>query len=90
MLGGRRADGALVFTCNGRGTRHVPRARPRRKRADRPHWPAAHRQGSSPPARSGPVGGRNFLHGFTASLALFSDPQDPPAHMGENGASQLP
>jgi small ligand-binding sensory domain FIST len=38
----------------------------------------------------GPVGGRNFLHGFTASLALFSDPQDPPAHMGENGASQLP
>jgi small ligand-binding sensory domain FIST len=21
----------------------------------------------------GPVGGRNFLHGFTASLALFSE-----------------
>jgi small ligand-binding sensory domain FIST len=22
----------------------------------------------------GPVGGRNFLHGFTASIALFDEP----------------
>jgi small ligand-binding sensory domain FIST len=24
----------------------------------------------------GPVGGRNFLHGYTASVALFSRPDD--------------
>ncbi len=24
----------------------------------------------------GPVGGKNFVHGFTASIALFSEPQD--------------
>jgi small ligand-binding sensory domain FIST len=26
----------------------------------------------------GPVGGRNFLHGYTASVALFSQPDDAP------------
>ena len=31
-------------------------------------WPA-----SSPPGSSGPVGGRNFVHGFTASVALLRD-----------------
>ena len=89
MLGGRRADGALVFTCNGRGTRMFPEP-------DHDVSVLTDLIGPLPTAgffaagEMGPVGGRNFLHGFTASLALFSDPQDPPAHMGENGASQLP
>ncbi|MEX0710807.1 MAG: FIST N-terminal domain-containing protein [Pirellulales bacterium] len=61
---------ALLFTCNGRGTRLF----------DQPHHDAsvvADVLGKIPLAgffaqgEMGPVGGRNFLHGFTASTALF-------------------
>lgn len=64
------AQGALVFTCNGRGTRLF----------DAPHHDArviGEQCGEIPLAgffaqgEIGPVGGRNFLHGFTASVALF-------------------
>ena len=71
LLSGRRADGALVFTCNGRG-RHLF------KTPDHDAGVLAERVGS--PAAGffaagefGPVGGRNFVHGFTASIALFRD-----------------
>ena len=68
----RNADwgGALMFTCNGRGTRLF----------SEPHHDAdAVRQtlGEVPLAGFfaagglGPVCGRNFVHGFTASIALF-------------------
>lgn len=71
LLHGRRADGALLFTCNGRGQHlfGVP---------DHDSGVVAELLGSVPVAGAfcagelGPVGGRNFLHGFTASLALFS------------------
>jgi small ligand-binding sensory domain FIST len=62
--------GALLFTCNGRGTRLFPE----------PHHDAlAIREllGEIPVAglfaagELGPVGGKNFMHGFTASIALF-------------------
>ena len=62
--------GALVFTCNGRGTRLFPA----------PHHDARCLQdalGAVPAAgffaqgEIGPIGKRNFLHGFTASIALF-------------------
>jgi len=62
--------GGLLFTCNGRGTRLFPE----------PHHDAQTVQtelGGIPLAgffaqgEIGPIGGRNFLHGFTASLALF-------------------
>lgn len=62
--------GALLFTCNGRGTRMF----------DTPHHDAGALQsalGDVPVAgffaqgEAGPVGGKNFLHGFTASVALF-------------------
>jgi small ligand-binding sensory domain FIST len=75
MLRGRRADGALVFSCNGRGTRLF----------DEPHHDVgvlSDLVGDVPLAgffaagEIGPVGGRNFLHGFTASLALLRDPAD--------------
>lgn len=65
--------GALVFTCNGRGTRLFPE----------PHHDAQAVQqifGDLPVAglfaqgEIGPIGGENFLHGFTASIALF-EPQ---------------
>lgn len=65
--------GALLFTCNGRGTRLFPE----------PHHDACVIQevvGKIPTAgffaqgEMGPIGGRNFLHGFTASIAVFESP----------------
>ena len=70
LLGGVDARATLVFTCNGRG-RHlfgVP---------DHDAGLVDELLGPIPAAGAfcageiGPVGGRNFLHGFTASLALF-------------------
>lgn len=71
VAGGRGLpQGALLFTCNGRGTRLF----------DVPHHDAGvlhELLGGIPVAgffaqgEMGPVGGRNFLHGFTASAALF-------------------
>lgn len=66
------AAGALLFTCNGRG-RHL--------------FDVAHHDAAAVAARVergavagmfcagelGPIGGANFVHGFTASIALFSD-----------------
>jgi small ligand-binding sensory domain FIST len=72
-LGGRRPAGALLFTCNGRGSRLF----------DQPDHDAgliAATLGDIPVAgffcagELGPVGGQNFLHTFTASIALFPDP----------------
>ena len=73
MLRGRRADGALLFTCNGRGTRLF----------GTPHHDVgvlAEELGRPPVAgffaagELGPLCGQNFLHGFTASVALLRDP----------------
>lgn len=71
LLAGKAAAGALVFTCNGRG-RHLFGM------PDHDAGVVAELLGSIPAAGAfcageiGPIGGRNFLHGFTASLALFS------------------
>jgi small ligand-binding sensory domain FIST len=70
MLGSvRPPDGALLFTCNGRGSRlfGVPDH-------DADLVSAAFNlplAGMFCAGEIGPVGGKNFLHGFTASLALF-------------------
>jgi small ligand-binding sensory domain FIST len=72
-LGGRRPAGALLFTCNGRGSRLF--AEP-----DHDAGLIAATLGDIPLAgffcagELGPVGGQNFLHTFTASIALFPDP----------------
>ncbi|HLX86889.1 MAG TPA: FIST N-terminal domain-containing protein [Acidimicrobiales bacterium] len=72
MLRGRRADAALLFTCNGRGTRLF-------ETPDHDVGALADELGRLPVAgffaagELGPVGGRNFLHGFTASVALLRD-----------------
>ena len=65
--------GALLFTCNGRGTRMF----------SQPHHDAqaiAKALGETPVAgffaqgEIGPIGRQNFMHGFTASIAIFEPP----------------
>ena len=71
--GVRPTRGALLFSCCGRG----------RGLFGRPHHDVLtvrERMGDIPIAgffaqgEIGPVGGSNFLHGYTASVALFSEP----------------
>lgn len=66
--------GALLFSCCGRGQGLF----------GRPHHDSGvvhERVGNIPVAgffaqgEIGPVGGRNFLHGYTASVALFAEPE---------------
>jgi small ligand-binding sensory domain FIST len=70
LLAGVSGTGALMFTCNGRGTQlfDVP---------DHDAAVLAELLGEVPMAGAfcageiGPIGGHNFLHGFTASVAVF-------------------
>jgi small ligand-binding sensory domain FIST len=66
----KRAQAALLFSCNGRGTRLFPQ----------PNHDASAIQSLAGPiplagffaqGELGPIGGRNHVHGFTASIALF-------------------
>lgn len=65
------AGGALLFTCNGRGSRMF-------QMPDHDAGVIADELGPVPTAgffaagELGPVGGTNFIHGFTASVVLFS------------------
>ncbi|HEX2039937.1 MAG TPA: FIST N-terminal domain-containing protein [Acidimicrobiales bacterium] len=70
LLAGEEAAAALLFTCNGRG----------RRLFGEPDHDAGllHEALDGAPAAGffcagelGPIGGRNALHGFTASVALF-------------------
>ena len=69
-LGGRRPAGALLFTCNERGTRLF-------SEPDHDARLLAKMLGDIPvtgfscAGELGPVGGQNYLHAFTASIALF-------------------
>jgi len=71
MLAGRAASGALVFTCNGRGRQLFGTP-------DHDATVVGDLLGTSALAgmfcagELGPVGGRNAVHGFTASIALFT------------------
>jgi len=67
---GSGAEAALLFTCNGRGTRLFshPDHDARVIRDLLGDVPLA---GFFAQGEMGPIGGRNFLHGFTASMALF-------------------
>ncbi len=70
------ADGALLFTCNGRGTRMF--AEPNHDAAC-----VAAVSGALPVAgffcmgEIGPIRSRNFVHGHTASIAFFRPAADP-------------
>jgi small ligand-binding sensory domain FIST len=81
MLAGQDAAGALLFTCNGRGQRLF----------GEPHHDAtvlddaldgAPVAGFFAAGELGPIGGRSFLHGFTASVALFHEEGRPRAGLG--------
>jgi len=68
-LGAARPAGVLLFTCNGRGSHMFE---------EPDHDASAIEDTLGAPAGGffcageiGPVGGRNFLHGFTATMALF-------------------
>ena len=68
-LGGVLPAGALLFTCNGRGSHMFETP---------DHDATAIEDALGVPAGGffcageiGPVGGRNFLHGFTATMAVF-------------------
>ncbi len=72
LLAGHHGGAALVFTCNGRGINLF----------GEPDHDArlVHEQvckgavaGMFCAGELGPVGGRNFVHGFTASVVLFED-----------------
>ena len=72
QLAGRTVYGACLCSCNGRG-QHL---------FGEPHHDARHVQQQFGPiglagffcnGEIGPVGEKNFLHGYTASLALFVD-----------------
>jgi small ligand-binding sensory domain FIST len=69
-IGGQRPAGALVFSCNGRGlgmfgTRDHDAGL---VQSELGGTPAA---GFFAAGEIGPVGGRSFVHGFTATLAVF-------------------
>lgn len=73
-LGEVKAEAALLFSCNGRGRRFF----------GTPHQDAEsirERLGEIPVAgffaqgEIGPIGRKNFLHGFTASIGLFCKPK---------------
>ncbi|MGH8971668.1 MAG: FIST signal transduction protein [Acidimicrobiia bacterium] len=70
MLAEADADAALLFTCNGRGQRLFGEADHDAGLVDKLIGPLPV-AGCFCAGELGPVGSRNFLHGFTASLALF-------------------
>jgi small ligand-binding sensory domain FIST len=69
-IGGRPAAGALVFSCNGRGQAMFGAC-------DHDATMVERELGGTPAAgffaagEIGPVGGRSFLHAFTATVAVF-------------------
>ena len=69
-LGGAVPAGALVFTCNGRGRGMfgIPDHDAETIGDELDDVPAA---GFFAAGEIGPVGGESFLHGFTATIALF-------------------
>ncbi|MGH3047992.1 MAG: FIST signal transduction protein [Gaiellaceae bacterium] len=73
VLGRGRSAGALLFTCNGRGTNMFPEP-------DHDACAVTGALGTQAVAgffcggEIGPVGGKAFLHGFTATLAVFLEP----------------
>jgi small ligand-binding sensory domain FIST len=70
-LGGRPPAGALLFSCNGRG-------RGLFGHGDHDAETVAEELAGAPAAgffaagEIGPVGGESFLHGFTATVAVFA------------------
>ena len=71
LLAGRRAAAALIFTCNGRGE-HLFGEPDHDARVVGELTGASALAGMFCAGEIGPVGARNFLHGYTASVVLFT------------------
>ena len=69
-IGGQRPAGALVFSCNGRG-QGMFGARNHDASLVQHELSGVPAAGFFAAGEIGPVGGRSFLHGFTATLAVF-------------------
>jgi small ligand-binding sensory domain FIST len=69
-LAGSGAAGALVFSCNGRGSAMFGPCN-HDARAIEQELAGAPAAGFFAAGEIGPVGGRSFLHGFTATVAVF-------------------
>jgi small ligand-binding sensory domain FIST len=67
---GPKPTGGLLFSCNGRGTRLFPQPDHDAKAVQATAGPLA-LAGFFAAGELGPVGGTNFIHGFTASTVLF-------------------
>jgi len=71
LMASHTAEAALLFTCNGRGSHMFPAP-------DHDASVVSASLGGAPLAgmfcagELGPIGGRNFVHGFTASVVLLS------------------
>ena len=63
-------SGAFLFSCNGRGTRLYDHANGDVSSIQE-FFPGINLAGFFCAGEIGPIGGRNFLHGHTASLALI-------------------
>jgi small ligand-binding sensory domain FIST len=70
MLVGRRADAGMMFTCHGRGTRLFDDAHHDARALADAVGPVPV-GGLFAGGEFGPVGGHNFVHQFTTSVALF-------------------
>jgi small ligand-binding sensory domain FIST len=70
-LGGRAPAGALLFACNGRGTGMFGHAHHDAAALD-DELAGAPAAGFFAAGEIGPVGGEYFLHGFTATIAVFA------------------
>jgi small ligand-binding sensory domain FIST len=70
-LGGRPPAGALLFSCNGRG-RGLFGCADHDADAVAEELAGAPAAGFFAAGEIGPVGGETFLHGFTATLAVFA------------------
>ena len=72
LLTGVTGDAALLFTCNGRGSRLFG-VDDHDAGAVVDHLGTRAVAGMFCAGELGPVGGRSFLHGFTASVLIFTD-----------------
>lgn len=67
-----RPTGGLVFTCNGRGQRMFPNPNHDAQLIQETLGPVA-LAGLFAAGELGPIGGKNFIHGFTASAVFFDE-----------------
>lgn len=77
LVGGRSAETALLFTCNGRG-RHLFGIPDHDAGVVSGSLDGAPLAGMFCAGELGPVGGRSFLHGFTASVVLLRPSSEAP------------